>query len=128
MASKSKKSKKSIDSVISQKDLRQGLSIYKTGRSPYWYIRLRDPLLGKYVVRSSKETSRVEAREAAFEFAASYQSNANSEFARSKATSFEHHAKMLNGGGTVLDAFCGCGGNTIHLAGVFETVRILLHS
>lgn len=40
----------------------------------------------------------------------------------------KHHAKMLNGGGTVLDAFCGCGGNTIHLAGVFETVRVLLHS
>lgn len=35
----------------------------------------------------------------------------------------KHHARMLKGGGSVLDAFCGCGGNTIALAQQFDTVR-----
>eukprot|EP00892_Ulva_mutabilis_P003394 jgi/Ulvmu1/1426/UM011_0155.1 len=34
----------------------------------------------------------------------------------------KHHARMLCGASAVLDAFCGCGGNTIHLASCFETV------
>jgi integrase-like protein len=95
VVSKSKSSKKSVDSVRSIKTLRRGLSIYKTGRSPYWYIRLRDPVGGKYVVRSTKETSRLEAIETAYEFADSYRSKANSELAQKKATSFEHYAKLL---------------------------------
>lgn len=37
----------------------------------------------------------------------------------------QHHAGMLRGGASVLDAFCGCGGNTIHLAAEFDTVRML---
>jgi integrase len=87
--------KRSIDSVVSLKNLRKGLAIYKTGRSPFWYIRLRDPLTSKYVVRSSKETSRLEAIETAHEFADSYRSKANSELAQTKATSFEHYAKLV---------------------------------
>jgi hypothetical protein len=35
----------------------------------------------------------------------------------------KHHARMLKGGSSVLDAFCGCGGNTIALAQCFEKVR-----
>ena len=95
MARPAKKTKKSIDSVKSQKNLRKGLTIYKTGRSPFWNMRLRDPLLGRYVVRSSKETTRLEAIEAAYEFADTYRSKANSEFAHTKAVSFEHYAKLL---------------------------------
>lgn len=38
----------------------------------------------------------------------------------------KHHALMLQGGTSVLDAFCGCGGNTIHLATHFDKVRCLL--
>ncbi|MDU8945843.1 tyrosine-type recombinase/integrase [Ovoidimarina sediminis] len=95
MPRKSKTSKKSADSITSQKHLRKGLTIYKTGRSPFWNIRLRDPLLGKYVVRSSKETTRLEAIEAAYEFADTYRSKANSEFAHTKAVSFENYAKLL---------------------------------
>ncbi len=39
--------------------IRTRLAIYKTGRSPFWMVRLRDPFEGKYITRSSKETSRV---------------------------------------------------------------------
>lgn len=34
----------------------------------------------------------------------------------------KHHARMLRGGTSVLDAFCGCGGNTIHLGMEFKKV------
>ena len=95
MARPATKSKKSVDSVKSQKHLRKGLMIYKTGRSPFWNIRLRDPLLGKYVVRSSKETTRLAAIDVAYEFADTYHSKANSEFAQIKTISFEHYAKLL---------------------------------
>lgn len=95
MAKAASKSKKPIDSIISQKDLRKGLSIYKTGRSPYWYVRLRDPLLGKYKVKSTKETSRVDAIEAAEEFAESYRRRSDGPLALVKTTSFEHYAKLL---------------------------------
>lgn len=77
------------------KHLRKGLAIYMTGRSPYWLIRLRDPLAGKYVTKSSRETTRLEATEVAFEFAATHQSKANTDYAKSKTTSFEHYAKKL---------------------------------
>lgn len=95
LARTSKAAKKSIDSIQSIKHLRKGLSIYKTGRSPFWFIRLRDPLAGKYIVRSSKETSRLDAIETAHEFADNFRSKANSEYAQQKATSFEHYAKLL---------------------------------
>lgn len=95
MARTSSKPKKSIDSIVSQKQLRKGLAIYKTGRSPFWYLRLRDPLLSKYVVRSTKETTRLEAIKSAEEFADSYRSRAGGPFALTKSTSFEHYAKVL---------------------------------
>lgn len=95
MARTSSKPKKSTDSIVSQKQLRKGLAIYKTGRSPFWYLRLRDPLLGKYVVRSTKETIRLEAIKSAEEFADGYRSRADGPFALTKSTSFEHYAKVL---------------------------------
>ena len=95
LAPSSKTSEKSIDSIKSLKQLRKGLAIYKTGRSPFWYIRLRDPVAGKYVVRSSRERSRLEAAETAYEFADNFRSKANNEFAQKKSTSFEHYAKLL---------------------------------
>lgn len=87
--------KVSKNRILKSKQLRKGLAIILTARSPYWLIRLRDPIAGKYVHRSSKETSRLEAMEVAYEFADSYASKANSEHAKSKATSFEHYAKKL---------------------------------
>jgi hypothetical protein len=55
----------------SQKTLiRKGLAIYKTGASPYYFARILDSRTGKYKVRSTKETSRLEARKVAEELAA----------------------------------------------------------
>tara|TARA_B110000285_G_scaffold219780_1_gene270744 strand:- start:1069 stop:1620 length:552 start_codon:yes stop_codon:yes gene_type:complete len=95
LARTSKTAKKSIDSIQSIKHLRKGLAIYKTGRSPFWYIRLRDSLAGRYVTRSSKEKSRLDAIETAYEFADNFLSKANCEFAQKKSMSFGHYAKLL---------------------------------
>ena len=77
------------------KHLRKGLSIFQTGRSPYWFIRLRDPHEGKYLVKSSKETSRIEAMAAANEFEESFFRKSNSDLARKTTTSFEHYATQM---------------------------------
>ena len=47
----------------------KGVAIYKTHASPFWFARIRDPQAKKYVVRSTKATSRVKAREIAEELA-----------------------------------------------------------
>ncbi len=47
----------------------KGIAIYKTHASPFWFARIRDPQAKKYVVRSTKATSRVKAREIAEELA-----------------------------------------------------------
>ncbi|CAN1504505.1 hypothetical protein MCEREM21A_00601 [Sphingomonadaceae bacterium] len=48
----------------------RGIAIYKVGASPFWQCRVRDARTKKYVVRSTKETSRIKARLAAEEIAA----------------------------------------------------------
>jgi len=47
----------------------KGVALYKTNASPYWFARIRDPQAKKYVVRSTKEQSRLKAREVALELA-----------------------------------------------------------
>jgi hypothetical protein len=47
--------------------IHRGLAIYKVKASPYWQARIRDHRARKYVVRSTKETSRIKARQAAKE-------------------------------------------------------------
>lgn len=49
--------------------LRPGLAIYKINASPYWQARIRLPSEGKYLVRSTKERSKIKARKAAEELA-----------------------------------------------------------
>jgi hypothetical protein len=49
------------------KTIQKGVAIYKTDRSPFWFARVWNPFTKKYVVRSTKETSRIEARDAALE-------------------------------------------------------------
>ena len=87
--------KESKNRILKIKHLRRGLAILLTPRSPYWLIRLWDPIAKKYVSKSSKETSRREAAEVAYEFFDSYRSKANSDHAKTTATSFEHYAKKL---------------------------------
>lgn len=90
MAEESLNSKKTI------KHLRRGLSIYKTGRSPFWHVRIYDAAKKKYVVRSTKETNRIEASEVAEEILDTYKKKQNSAHAVSRERSFEHYAKMLS--------------------------------
>jgi hypothetical protein len=81
--------------VTSRRQIRRGLSIYQTGRSPYWMIRLRDPFRGRYVVRSSKETLRAEAIAAANEFEQDFFRKANSAVGNDKKSSFEHYTEQM---------------------------------
>ena len=90
MVEESQNSKKTI------KHLRRGLSIYKTGRSPFWHARIYDAVKKKYVVRSTKETNRIEAAEVAEEIVETYKKKQNSSHAVSKDRSFEHYAKLLS--------------------------------
>ena len=90
MAEESQNSKKTI------KHLRRGLSIYKTGRSPFWHARIYDAVKKKYVVRSTKETNRIEAAEVAEEIVEAYKKKQNPSHAVSKDRSFEHYAKILS--------------------------------
>ena len=81
--------------MTSLRKLRPGLAIYTTARSPFWMVRLRDPSEGCYIVRSTKETSRIEAIAAANEFADSFYKKLNSDQAHKKTTSFEHYATQM---------------------------------
>ena len=67
MTEEKTKTKSSLDGPIIH--VHKGVAIYKTYKSPYWNARIRDPQAKKYVVRSTKETSRIKAREAAQELA-----------------------------------------------------------
>jgi hypothetical protein len=55
--------------------IRRGVAIYQTHAGPYYYARILHPKTGKYVVRSTKETSRLEARKVAEELAADMRKN-----------------------------------------------------
>ncbi len=59
--------------------LRRGLAIYQTHASPYYYARVLDPRTGRYIVRSTKETSRIEARRVAEELAATQRASHTTE-------------------------------------------------
>ena len=50
-----------------KKTVRRGVSLYKVGASPYWYARIWNSSAGKYIVRSTKEKSRIVAAEVAEE-------------------------------------------------------------
>lgn len=77
------------------KHLRRGLSIYQTGRSPYWHARVYDSRSKRYVVRSTKETSRLDAAEVAEEILVGLKAKQNSNLAEEKVRSFEHFAQVL---------------------------------
>jgi len=49
----------------------KGLSIYKVRGSQFWYVRIWDSARQGYVVKGTGETSRIEARQAAIDFASS---------------------------------------------------------
>jgi len=49
--------------------IQRGLAVYKTDRSPYYFARLWDAKHKRYIVRSTKEKSRIDAERIAREFA-----------------------------------------------------------
>ena len=49
--------------------LSRGVAIYRTFASPYWLARVWDAKASRYVVRSTKETGKLKAREVADEIA-----------------------------------------------------------
>lgn len=78
------------------KHLRRGLSIYKTGRSPFWHVRIYDPFKKRYLVRSTKESKRLDAAEVAEEILADYRTKQNTNHATQKDRSFEHYARVYS--------------------------------
>jgi hypothetical protein len=90
------KSRNTLDGDIIT--LARGVAIYKTHASPYWNARVRDPATRKYVVRSTKETSRLKATLVAEELAGdlkSHKRDAPREF------TFKHFAtRFLDNGRT----------------------------
>jgi hypothetical protein len=81
------RSKHALDGDIIR--LARGVAIYKTHASPFWNARIRDNSTHKYVVRSTKETSRIKARLVAEEFAADLTSRRK---AVPREFSFKHFA------------------------------------
>jgi len=86
------KSKNKIEAV---RHLQRGLSIFKRGRSPYWQLRIYDNKSKRYVWKSTKETTRIDATEAAFEYFKKYSLGELASAKTPKSRSFEHYAKML---------------------------------
>ncbi|GAB4267803.1 MAG: hypothetical protein Kow0013_18120 [Pararhodobacter sp.] len=84
----------SLNKKKSVKHICRGLSIYKTGRSPFWHARIYDPLTKRYVVRSTKETNRLQAMDVAEEILADLKAKTNTNHAASKDRSFEHYARV----------------------------------
>ncbi len=76
------------------KTLRRGLAIYRVGTNPMWRARVWMRSEGKYAVRSTKETDRLDAAEVAEEIAAKLHGR---ELAPSvlKSRTFETYAEKL---------------------------------
>jgi len=76
------------------KKLRHGLAVYKVNLSPYWMVRVRVPATGRYVVRSTKETSRLKAYKVAEEIAAEIV-GATPSIVVPKSRTFENYAERF---------------------------------
>ena len=72
--------------------LRRGLALYQTHASPYYFARILDPRAQRYKVRSTKETSRIEARHVAEELAKQIW---NKDAPADKEFSFKTYAQRL---------------------------------
>ena len=57
----------SVNKITQRIHMSNGLSLYKTGRSPYYFVRIWNPIKKKYLTRSTKETTRIDARQVAQE-------------------------------------------------------------
>ena len=85
---------KSRNQKTHTKTIRKGLSLYKTNGSPYWFARIWVGGENKYVVRSTKETSRLVAEEVAEELLNDLKQD-RFVFGVPKNRTFNHYAEML---------------------------------
>ena len=53
------------NSILDKKVIRKGLSIFKTGNSPYWYARMLVRGERRYITRSTNKTGKIAAKSAA---------------------------------------------------------------
>lgn len=74
--------------------IRRGLAIYKVHNSPFWMCRIRDGRNKRNIVRSTKETSRIAARTAAEELAATIFTS-SAVHSVPKQSRFEHFADLV---------------------------------
>jgi hypothetical protein len=81
------KTNHSLDGKIIK--LQRGIAIYKTHASPYWNARIRNSNTHTYLLRSTKEKSRIKARAAALELASDLLSKTPSV---PKEFTFKHYA------------------------------------
>jgi hypothetical protein len=86
--------KKTRNQKTHTKIIRRGLSLYKTGGSPYWFARIWVSGEKKYVVRSTKETSRIVAGEVAEELLHDLKQKRFVDGVPKKRT-FNHYADIL---------------------------------
>jgi site-specific recombinase XerD len=87
-------SKKPQKRKIETKTIRRGLSLYKTDSSPFWYARIWLSGERKYLVRSTKETSRLNAADVAEELLHDIKQNRFVD-AIPREKLFIHYADML---------------------------------
>ena len=80
----------SINQKTHFKKVRQGLSIYKTGQSQYYFARIWLSKEKRYTVKTTKETSRIDALEVAEEIFEKLKQNKVSE-----SRTFNHFSKIL---------------------------------
>lgn len=72
--------------------VRRGVAIYKTYASPYYYARILEVKTGRYKVRSTKETTRLQARVVAEELALHFN---RPDAPAAREYSFKHYAQRL---------------------------------
>lgn len=82
--------------VTKQKQLRSGLFLYQTPRSPFWYAKIWVPSQQRYFTKSTKETDRLEATEVAIAFADKTLSTLGTVERNPKATRFETYADKFD--------------------------------
>ena len=78
--------------ISKQRQIRSGLYIYQTPRSPFWQAKVWLPRQKRYIAKSTKETDRLEAIDAAISFADKTLSTIGTVDPNPKATRFETYA------------------------------------
>lgn len=82
--------------VTKQKQVRSGLYLYQTPRSPFWYAKVWVPSQQRYFTKSTKEKDRLEATEVAIAFADKTMSKLGHVERNPKATRFETFADKFD--------------------------------